>query len=129
MIKKENKNLERIEQIRKECLSKLPEKTVRLLEVVDRDCRIIEKIIEKRIHPKSIFDLAHDEHGKLFMEELHKFNQKLGPPHENFKDVQKGDILKTSHKTPPFVSKHYCKPTKPTQPTLPGFEDLPEDKT
>jgi hypothetical protein len=40
----------------------------------------------------------------------------------------KGDILKTSHKTPPFVSKHYCKPTKPTQPTLPGFEDLPEDK-
>ena len=58
-----------------------------------------------------------------------KAHQKLGPPHENFKDVQKGDILKTSHKTPPFVSKHYCKPTKPTQPTLPGFEDLPEDKT
>ena len=71
-----NKNLERIEQIRKKCLSQLPEKTKRILEVVERDCRIIEKNIEKRIYPKSRFDLDHDEYGKLFMEELNKMEQK-----------------------------------------------------
>ena len=71
-----DKPFERVEQLRKEVLSKLPEKTVRMLEVIDRDCRIIEKAIEKRIHPKSIFALDNDEYGKLVMEEIHKMNER-----------------------------------------------------
>jgi len=71
-----NKNLERIEQIRKKCLSQLPEKTKRILEVVERDCRIIEKIIDKKIYPKSRYDLDDGEYEKLFMEEINKFNQR-----------------------------------------------------
>ena len=71
-----NKNLERIEQMRKDTLAKLPEKTKRILEVVQRDCRIIEKNIEKRIHPKSTFDLSKKEQEKIFFEELNKMNLK-----------------------------------------------------
>ena len=71
-----NKNLERIEQIRKKCLSQLPEKTKRILEVVERDCLIINKNIEKRIYPKSIFDLDDKEQEKMFFEELNKMKQK-----------------------------------------------------
>jgi len=71
-----SKNLERIEQIRKDCLSKLSKKEVRFLEVMERDSLIIEKNIKKRIHPKDTYDLDNDEYGKLFMEELHKFNQR-----------------------------------------------------
>ena len=76
MSNKEVLNLERIEQMRKDCLSKLPEKTKRILEVVLRDCRIIEKNMEKRIHPKSTFDLDDKEHEKMFFEELNKMNLK-----------------------------------------------------
>ena len=71
-----NKNLESIEQMRKDTLAKLPEKTKRILEVVQRDCRIIEKFMEKRIHPKSTFDLDDKEHEKMFFEELNKMNLK-----------------------------------------------------
>ena len=71
-----NKNLENIEQMRKDTLAQMPEKTRRILEVVQRDCRIIEKNMEKRIHPKSTFDLSDKEHEKMFFEELNKMNLK-----------------------------------------------------
>ena len=71
-----NKSWDKIGQMRKDTLAKLPEKTKRILEVVQRDCRIIEKNIEKRIHPKSTFDLSNKEQEKIFFEELNKMNLK-----------------------------------------------------
>ena len=71
-----NKSWDKIEQMRKDTLAKLPEKTKRILEVVQRDCRIIEKNMKKRIHPKSTFDLDDKEHEKMFFEELNKMNLK-----------------------------------------------------
>ena len=59
-----------------EVFSKLPQRIRPVLEVVERDVRIIEQNLEKRIYPKTYFDLSTDEYMSMWFEEMKKFNQK-----------------------------------------------------
>ena len=63
-----------IEQLYKDCLSKLHKDMPKMLEVVDRDCRIIEKIIAKKIYPLTRDDLSLNAYGELFNIEIHRMN-------------------------------------------------------
>jgi len=65
---------ESIEQMRKDTLAQLPEKTRIIFEMVERDRQIIDKIIEKRIHPKTLAQIGLDKYLELYGEELGKYN-------------------------------------------------------
>ena len=78
MKKEINKNInfeDYCKQERDRCLSQLPEKTVQIIEMLERDRRIIEKIIDEKIYPKSRYSLDHEEYMKLFMAEIKKMNE------------------------------------------------------
>ena len=78
MKKEINKNInfeDYCKQERDRCLSQLPEKTVRIIEMLERDRHIIEKIIDEKIYPKSRYDLDEKEYENLFIAEMKKINE------------------------------------------------------
>ena len=78
MKKEINKNInfeDYCKQERDRCLSQLPEKTVQILEMVERDFKIITKIIDAKIYPKSRYDLDEKEYENLFIAEMKKINE------------------------------------------------------